>query len=136
MNKKVLIIITIVLSFILFVIWLIYFAPGSQERMERHIRKEFGKIEMPSNLELKYTADFGDAVLDTIEHWGVSYSYRNTDKNLSHQNLYESISESMLANNYQVDKEDGWLLYAKNGEIWMRINVVDNNTVGFEVHEQ
>ena len=93
-------------------------------------------IEMPSNLELKYSADFGDAVLDTMENWGVSYSYRNTDMNIGQQQLYDSAAETMLSNGYKVDKEEGWLIYASNAEIWMRINVVENNTVGFAVHEQ
>ena len=98
--------------------------------IEQKIKNEVAQIEIPEYMTFIRNDDFGDAILGNKKDWGVQYNY--TTKGVDRQNLYDRLAEDLRSQGYTVDKEDGWVLYAKNDKIWMRITT-SSNTVVFAV---
>lgn len=110
---------------------LIYISnPMQQFIIEQKIKNEVAQIEIPEYMTFIRNDDFGDAILGNKKDWGVQYNY--TTKGVDRQNLYDRLAEDLRSQGYTVDKEDGWVLYAKNDKIWMRITT-SSNTVVFAV---
>lgn len=104
--------------------------PMQQFIIEQKIKNQVAEIKIPEYMTFIRSDDFGDAILGNKKDWGVQYNY--TTKGVDQQTLYDRLAEDLRSQGYKVDKEDGWVLYAKNDKIWMRITT-SSKTVRFAV---
>jgi hypothetical protein len=123
-NKKK---IFIVLGLALAVLFIYDSPPMQQYLLERKIRAQFSDISLPSELQYKSSADFGDVLLGREEDWGVQFNYDS--QNVPKELLYSKVEKYLLDSGYSVQRSEGWVLNAQNSEINMRITGFDKVTI-------